>query len=95
MPIWNYKCDLCDFQDEYIVSPSIKDSTEEPSKCPKCENGKLERMFSMGKTLAIDFVGPGFYINDYGKHAWKKNLSPVDQAKVLSPDINGNYKNPY
>ncbi len=57
-----------------------------PEKCPKC-GGKIERGI---KNSGIDFVGPGFYINDYGKHAYKKRMSISEQADVLT----GN-KDPY
>lgn len=94
MPMYDYKCDSCGFQDEYMVTSNAA-CGKEPGKCPKCKKGEMKRQFSVGKSLGIDFVGSGFYINDYGKHAWKKNLSDVDKAKVLSPDANGQYKDPY
>ena len=89
----NYKCNSCSFTDEYIVSVSLQEG-KEPTSCPKCKEGKMERQFSLGKSMAFDIVG-SCYTNDYGRKAWKKNLSDEDKAKVLTPDINGNYKDPY
>jgi len=94
MPMYDYCCDSCGFMDEYIIYKGLEEG-KEPTECPKCKKGKMKRQFSVGKTVGIDFVGPGFYINDYGKHNWKKNLSIDDQSKVLAPDANGNYKDPY
>lgn len=92
MPIVDFRCDKCGFTDEYIIGST--NGGKAPDNCPKCNEGKMERLFSTNQ-VGIDFVGPGFYINDHGIHAWKKRLSPEDQVKVLNPDHNGNYKNPY
>ncbi|MFA5484901.1 MAG: zinc ribbon domain-containing protein [Candidatus Pacearchaeota archaeon] len=72
----SFKCDNCDFVNEYTLNYE-----KPPEVCPKCNIGKLEKQFS--PPTAFDLIGPGFYINDYGKKAWKKNLSVSDSAKVL------------
>lgn len=93
MPIRTYKCNdnECGFQDEYIESFSVSKDQWHPDICPKCGKTKLEQVFDLaGNSIGIDFIGSGFYINDYGKHAWKRNLSQDDQAKVIA----GN-KDPY
>ena len=94
MAMIDFRCDKCGFTDEYIIYGGLAEGVA-PEKCPKCEDGKMERLFSTGKSVGIDFVGSGFYINDYGKHNWKRNLSDDDKAKVLSPNHNGNYMSPY
>ena len=94
MPLKDFKCNKCDFTDEYLIGATVKEGAE-PIDCPKCKEGKMEKIWSTGKSIGIDFVGPGFYINDYGKHAWKKRMNDEDLAKVLTPDHNGNYKDPY
>lgn len=89
MPLYDYKCDKCEFMDEYNTSISVPKEMNPPEKCPKCQEGNMVQQFSVNQ-LGIDFIGPGFYINDYGKHAWKKNNSLNDQAKILAGE-----KDPY
>lgn len=85
MPIYTYKCTKCGFTDEFIESFSTSKENWHPENCPKCKEGKLEKVFDMaGHSIGIDFVGPGFYINDYGIHNWRSKMSKEDQAKVLS-----------
>lgn len=91
MPINRYKCNECGFTEEYVESFSTSKESWHPENCPKCKEGKLEKVFDMaGHSIAIDFVGSGFYINDYGKHNWKKGKSSEEISKVLSGE-----KNPY
>jgi len=91
MPINTYKCDKCGFSDEYIESFSVSEDCKHPEKCPECKKGKMEKVFDMANGHGgFDIVGPGCYLNDYGKHAWKKNLSKEDQIKVLKDN-----KDPY
>ncbi|MFW6219781.1 MAG: hypothetical protein ACOC1O_01580 [bacterium] len=78
-----FKCNQCDFMNEYTLNYETP-----PDICPKCNEGILEKQFT--PTKAFDLVGSGFYINDYGKKAWRKNMSHDDSAKVLTGE-----KNPY
>lgn len=82
MPTNTYKCKECEFQEEYIESISTNKDSWHPDNCPKCglENG-LEKKF-VGCSWDIDV--PGGYDYEYGKKAWKKNLSVSDRAKVLA-----------
>ena len=90
--IADYKCDKCGFMDEYIDSISVAEKP--PEICPKCNEGKMEKQF--GFNGGIDFVGPGFYINDHGKHNWKKGKTDAQIADCLAPDkVTGKYKDPY
>ena len=41
----------------------------------------MEKQFS--KQFSFDIIGY-CYMNEYGKHAWKKNLSIAQQADVLT-----------
>ena len=93
MPLLDYRCNKCGFVDEFLIGIHVADANP-PIECPKCKEGKMERLFSP-RQIGIDFVGKGFYINDYGKHNWKSHMSADEQAKVLAPDANGNYKDPY
>ena len=61
MPTYEYKCKRCSYQFEAfqsILSDPIK-------KCPRCNEGKVERLISAGAGLI--FKGSGFYETDYKK----------------------------
>jgi len=87
MPCFNYKCNNCGFTNEYTKSISVPKEMQPPKKCPKCKNGKMERQFSP-QGQSFDVVGG--YDYQYGKKAWKKNMSVSDQSKVLAGE-----KDPY
>ena len=90
MPTNTYKCPECDFKEEYIESFSTSKENWHPEICPKCNKGTLEKVFDMTNSRGgFDIIG-SCYMNDYGKHAWKKNLGIEDQVKVLKEN-----KNPY
>jgi len=59
MPTYVYVCAACKKQHEIVQK-----ITEEPIKeCPSCHAEALDRV--VPGTVAIQFKGPGFYINDY------------------------------
>jgi len=90
MPINTYKCPVCGFKEEYIESFSVSKECQHPEKCPECNEAKLEKVFDMkGGHGGFDIIGD-CYMNNWGKHAWKKNLSTDDQVKVLKEN-----KDPY
>jgi putative FmdB family regulatory protein len=73
MPIYEYKCAVCDYRFELIQ----KFSDVPASVCPNCGAEKAERLIS---APAIQFKGSGWYITDYAK----KNSpapSPKDEVK--------------
>jgi putative FmdB family regulatory protein len=89
MPIYDYKCDKCDDTIELLQTFSaVKE--EAPEVCNKCKTGHYEKQFAPSKRIGIDFIGPGFFINDYGKHNYKRNMSVADQTNVLL-----GHKDPY
>jgi len=88
MPMFDFKCNKCGFKDEFQDGVNVPPSLKVPEKCPKCNEGLLEKQFSPGGQ-SFDIIG-SCYMNDYGKHAWKKNMNTVEKAAVLA----GN-KNPY
>lgn len=91
MPINTYKCNKCDFTDEYVEGQQTSKENQHPEKCPKCKKGKMEKVFDLaGNSIGIDFVGKGFYINDYGKHNWKYGKTKEEISKVLAGE-----KDPY
>lgn len=91
----DYKCNnkKCDFNDEYLDTPSCREDI--PEICPKCKKGKLVKQFPDCSKTGFDFVGPGFYINDYGKHNWRKGKTAAEQAGYLVKGDDGKYKDPY
>jgi rubredoxin len=92
MPAYNYKCSDCDFLNEYNTNESLPKSLHPPEDmiCPKCKTGKLE-IDTVSSMTGISFDPGRFsYEYEYGKKAWKKNMSVSDQAKVLAGT-----KNPY
>lgn len=84
MPTFDYKCKECGFTAEYCTNKSVPPSMKPPEKCPECNKGKMEKLFS-ATGQSVDVIGG--YDYQYGKKAWKKNLSQTDQAKVLSGEI--------
>jgi len=84
-----YSCPKCGFKEEYYESISIAKDQWHPEVCPKYGEGKLEKIFDMKGHGGFDIIG-SCYTNDYGRKAWKKNLSESDIGKVLAGK-----KNPY
>jgi len=90
MPINTYACSECDFKEEYVESFSISKDQWHPEECPKYKKGTLEKVFDMTDSRGgFDIIG-SCYMNDHGKHAWKKRLSDEDKVKVLRDN-----KSPY
>lgn len=82
MPIFDYQCKKCEFKDEFIKSVSVPKELQPPEICPKC-GGEMVQLFTLNKTLEFDLRGTGFYETEYGKKAWKRNLTTAQQADVL------------
>ena len=82
MPIYDYKCPECGYVNEYYTGISIPKAMQPPDTCPSCCKSKLERLFSP-QGQSFDIIG-SCYMNDYGKHAWKKHNDLDSQAKILS-----------
>ena len=93
MAIYDFKCSNteCDYKDEFIISPSVKDDI--PEVCPKCEKGKLEKQFPNCKNVGVDVIGG--YDYQYGKKSYRKNMSAMEQANLLVPNSDGKYCDPY
>ena len=81
MVIKDYVCNECGYTEEFIFSFSVK-APEIPEVCPKCGNGKLEYKFALSTNVALNFIGEGFYCNDYGKKNFNKK-SVLDHAEIL------------
>ena len=88
MPTWDYLCDKCGYTNEYCTNASLPKEMKPPKKCPECGKGKMKKQFSV-QGQSFDIIG-SCYMNDYGKHAWKKHMNDEDKSKVLTGE-----KNPY
>jgi len=104
MPMFDYKCKKCGKVFEYNTSKHMPKGMQPPEdmKCqavyPKeCKDGKtrnykckgdLEKLFTSSGRVGIDVIGG--YDYEYGKKAFKKNMSQAEYGEVLA----GN-KNPY
>lgn len=76
MPTYEYKCCKCGFQFEAFQS-ILADPIED---CPKCKDGKVERLISAG--AGVIFKGSGFYETDYKKKTTANGSSRPHAAKV-------------
>jgi len=80
---FDYKCDKCNEIMEFFESSALPKSMKVPEDgvCPKCKEGKLEKLFNVS---GIDFdPGKGSYSYEWGKHNWKRKLGPAKSAEVL------------
>ena len=84
--IFDFKCEKCDFKEEYFVSKSLPKELLPPETCPKC-GGKLVKVTDASSFSGISNDVIGGYDYQYGKKAWRKNLSVEEQASVLTGDI--------
>ena len=80
MAMIDFKCSDCGFVDEYMTGFSAPLCMKAPEICPKCSKGKMEPLFSISKNVKLNFIGAGFYCNDYGK----SNIKPVTTSEHSS-----------
>jgi DNA-directed RNA polymerase subunit RPC12/RpoP len=83
----DYRCLKCGKVQEWNTSKSLPKEMQVPEACPDC-GGALEQLWSATTRVAVDV--PGGYDYEYGKKAWRRNMSTVEQAMVLNGD-----KDPY
>jgi predicted nucleic acid-binding Zn ribbon protein len=74
---------MCGFIDEYMVGLSAPTAMKVPNVCPKCQKGKMEPQFSLNKNVRLNFIGAGFYCNDYGKTNTKPVTSSDHSSELL------------
>lgn len=89
MPMYDYRCDLCNIQfevrqsfqdDALIVCPAV----EAVPGCKKPGEGIVKRIFA---SVGIAFKGEGFYKNDHGSNARSRRAEQeAAQANVESKD---------
>lgn len=74
MPTYDYRCDACQHQFEEMQSFSAAPLT----KCPKCGEERLRRLFGTG--AAVLFKGSGFYETDYKRGETYKKAEQTDSG---------------
>jgi predicted nucleic acid-binding Zn ribbon protein len=85
MPMVNFKCNKCGNSEEFYSGPNFKD--EIPEKCPKCNEGTMEGQFPNCSKVGFEY--------QYGKKAYRKNMTPLQQAEYLVKGEDGKFKDPY
>jgi len=76
MPIYEYRCSKCGFQDEYLQKVS-----EPPLKvCPSCGKAKFEKLLS---APGFHLKGSGWYATDF-KTTGKKPAAKSAESKAES-----------
>lgn len=91
MPMYDFKCNVCTYKEEFIISPSVIDPI--PNICPKCKKGKLIKQFPDCHRVGVDVIGGFEYI--YGRKNWRRGKSDLEQAGYLVKGDDGKYKDPY
>ncbi len=75
MPIYEYRCSTCQFQDDLM----IKVSAATTLKCPSCQKNTFEKLVS---APSFKLSGSGWYETDFKN---KKDIkSPSDSTKKTS-----------
>jgi len=75
MPIYEYRCDSCGFQKEFIQRMSDARLTD----CPECGKSTLNKMVT---AAGFQLKGSGWYATDFrGSGAPKSAEKPADGAK--------------
>ena len=72
MPIYEYLCAACGFQQEYLQKMNAAPLTD----CPECGKPSFSKMMS---AAGFQLKGSGWYATDF-KHGVKPKSKPDDQA---------------
>lgn len=59
MPIYEYRCSVCDLEFELIVRGFANDESDSQTKCPSCSNSQVVRLISQIALLNGGNVGIG------------------------------------
>lgn len=78
MPIYEYRCDACGFQKEYL----LKMSDAPPTDCPECGKASLSKMVT---AAGFHLKGSGWYATDF-KHGQRPKSKPEDKPGMKSED---------
>ena len=72
MPIYEYRCDACGFQKEFLQ----KMSDDPLTTCPECKQEKLTKLLS---AAGFQLKGNGYYATDF-----KGGSKPKEEKKAES-----------
>ena len=78
MPIYEYRCAACGFQQEYLR----KMSDAPPTDCPECGKPSFSKMVS---AAGFQLKGSGWYATDFKNGAQPKS-KPKDKPATKSED---------
>lgn len=73
MPIYEYRCDHCGYQKEYLQKVSDTPKTD----CPECGQASLRKLLS---AAGFQLKGTGWYATDFKSGCPLKNDSPSAPA---------------
>lgn len=79
MPNYRHVCSKCGEAGDELYPLRLFDENAS-MECPKCGEKTYSREMS---APAFDILGY-CYENEYGKKAWKKNMSQAQQAEVIA-----------
>lgn len=81
MPIYEYRCDSCGFQKEYIQRMSEARLTD----CPECKKATFNKMVT---AAGFQLKGGGWYVTDF-KTGGSNTKPPVNKGVEKQSDASG------
>lgn len=84
MPIYEYRCDECDYEYEQRRSMADMDS---PSDCPKCDKAIGERQVSMSFAVVGASGGAGDF--DFGDLGGMEGMEGLEGMGGMPPGMDG------
>lgn len=81
MPIYEYRCDSCGFQKEYIQRMSDARLTD----CPECKKATFSKMVT---AAGFQLKGGGWYVTDF-KSGGSNTTAPVKKTDSKQSDTSG------
>lgn len=74
MPIYEYRCDACGFQKDYLMKMSDAPLTT----CPECSKQTFSKMLT---AAGFQLKGSGWYATDFKGGAKPKDEKPKEEKK--------------
>ena len=74
MPIYEYRCDSCGFQKEYILRMSDAPLTV----CPECQKATFSKMVT---AAGFQLKGAGWYVTDYSSKLKETGANKSDKTE--------------
>ena len=83
MPIYEYRCTTCEFQDDLMLKVSAATTLQ----CPSCQKNTFEKLVS---APSFKLSGSGWYETDFKNK--KENKKATDSSKKISESAEINTK---